>query len=401
MGDIQNLMNQVNHLEDHNATSKKKSEEFRDMWIDVRNERDELKAENKRMLAFLDAIFKLIGPDEKGRLCSLGTVTHFKKLLTRHLSYDVNKEIMKFLYSVHLQREVLWKQVGDLQAQHAEDEKRVNKAEKALLAEEFEALKRERAYRPGLLRARNLEAKVEVLEGKLKRFENFEQYLQQSAQSGTSEGDDVSEFLMQVMGKFKKLETKLESILDERRPLEDKIEDLTADYEDRIKKLKNDLYNKREDGQNFIIEYINRHFDEPLHLHKEIAALKKQLGMPDHCEYAGNPPNKIVHERRMLAYAMAFGDYAWDTLPEECREPDFWKGLDRATIIAIYHFAPGMAYIHDRLGKTWIPPTVAILCERGLVGEDAEETMNRINSMWAEMQQVNEADPGYAEDEVY
>jgi hypothetical protein len=114
------------------------------------------------------------------------------------------------------------------------------------------------------------------------------------------------------------------------------------------------------------------------------------------------PHNKLMHERKMLANAyleIANGHEGNpEDVPEWLQDPDFELIWHSATAVAMKRLQPEVWYLHHEEGKAWVPPTVPILTELGVLEANSTNgpaMIARIEAYARVLDKKNQKDPGY------
>jgi hypothetical protein len=172
------------------------------------------------------------------------------------------------------------------------------------------------------------------------------------------------------------------------------MEDLKPKHKAEIKKLGIDMKDHHEEVKNFINYYWNHEVDEPENLRNELAQLSREFCVKD--DYKPIPRNKLIHERRVLAFAMESGVHGVDPskVPAEWHDSGFFKGLERPTGLALRHLRPELwgMHGHNNLDEDfWPEQTVPILTKDGVVTVESDGKEERYQVYQKEIVEYDEA----------
>lgn len=128
-------------------------------------------------------------------------------------------------------------------------------------------------------------------------------------------------------------------------------------------------------------------------LHKELAEYKAKCGEEHY--FVSKPSSHLVHERRLLQYALMNVDKDTDRklLPPEYFDPKFLKGMHPASEMALRKLWPDLWEVHA-FEAAWIPLTVPLLTNAGeiIMDEDIRIASNgRLEAFKKELEVLDEA----------
>jgi hypothetical protein len=127
-------------------------------------------------------------------------------------------------------------------------------------------------------------------------------------------------------------------------------------------------------------------------LHEELARWKRKCGR-EHF-YSSAPSSRLVHDRRLLQYALLEGTSGLTTsmIPKEYFNPDFLKGCHSAVEMALRKLWPDFwRYLNEH--AAWVPLTVPLLTGEGeILMDDATraESDARLETFKAELKTLDE-----------
>jgi hypothetical protein len=127
-------------------------------------------------------------------------------------------------------------------------------------------------------------------------------------------------------------------------------------------------------------------------LHEELARWKKKCGK-EHFD-SSTPSSRLVHDRRLLQYAMLEGTSGLtkSMIPKEYFDPDFLKGCHSAVEMALRKLWPDFwRYLNEH--DAWVPLTVPLLTGEGeILMDDATraESDARLETFKAELKTLDE-----------
>jgi hypothetical protein len=127
-------------------------------------------------------------------------------------------------------------------------------------------------------------------------------------------------------------------------------------------------------------------------LHEELAHWKKKCGK-EHF-YSSAPSSRLVHDRRLLQYALLEGTHGLNRsmIPKEYFDPDFLKGCHSAVEMALRKLWPDFwRYLNEH--AAWVPLTVPLLTGEGeILMDDATraESDARLETFKEELKTLDE-----------
>lgn len=258
-----------------------------------------------------------------------------------------------------------------------------------------------------LQRVSSLEKTVEnqtaIIETQKEQISRFNNVFQHNALGNGPFGCPLALY-REMEGKLRPMEDEVIRLRGLMVPLETAYENLQDEFRKETRRLKIEKENAEAEGVKFMNLYYDEAVMETGRLQRELAKYKKRAGEPVEVPRS-YPFNKLVHERKFMAHLYRHKmTNDPNKLPPFLREwdPSFTAAKHGATVLAMKKIMPDLWYVHQQLGKIWIPPTVPILTEMGVLdqfGADGDAMVARIKAIYEELQQLNSQIPGYSDSE--
>jgi chromosome segregation ATPase len=402
--DVQNLLIGIQQQEGLWQDVNKRNEELRLERQTVQNELTSLQTKNDRNESMILEITKTFDMELDGFDNAVDELAHFLVSTKGPTSTKSKDLVVAHIGAKYALKERLDKRIAALEVENSALTTKINKAESELDKKLFEEVTLTRQADLLEKKAENLEA---IIATQKQQIDRFDAIAQENSLANNPLGcspvlyQDMERKLRPLEEEFKRLRVQIEPLVKAHLELQDKYHIDTRQ-----------LALEKANWERLATQYVDLYYDEAItkneHLHKELAKFKRLAGKP-HTAPPSYPFNKLIHERKMAAQALkirAQGDESDDlrgvlTWLREWDSEDTmaWHG---ATALAMKKIMPELWYVHQLLGKVWIPPTVPILTEMGLLGtyaDDGEAMAARIEVIWKELQAINERDPGYTDKE--